>query len=285
MNGFINLLKPVGATASDMVVCVKHILKEKKVGHLGTLDPGASGVLPIAVGQATKLFNFLTDKVKYYRAFFTFGATTDTLDSYGIKIAENYSVPSKSDILSVLDNLRGEITQTPPAYSAISIGGVKAYSLARQGIDVTLKERKVTIYSLDLLSQIDECTFVFDIKCSAGTYIRTIAQDLAKLCGTVAYMSALIRLQSGCFTIGDAFTIEEIREKKSDCLTGIMYSLGDVEEYVFPDKYFDDINYGRKVNCPFGDEYRKIFCGGIFFGLGKNIDGKLKIEYYLKDVN
>lgn len=285
MNGFINVLKPVGATASDVVVCVKHILKEKKVGHLGTLDPGASGVLPIAVGQATKLFNFLTDKVKYYRAFFTFGVTTDTLDSYGVKVSENQKVPTKTEILSVLDNLRGEITQIPPAYSAISVGGVKAYALARQGVDVTLKSRKVTVYDISLVSQADEKTFVFDIKCSAGTYIRTIAQDLAKLCGTVAYMSALIRLQSGCFSIENAYTLDEIREIKSQCLLDVMFPLSDVKEYVFSEKYFDDIDYGRKVNCPFADGYRKIVCKGVFFGLGKNVDGKLKIEYYLKNIS
>ena len=163
MNGFVNICKPVGATASDMVVCVKHILHEK-AGHLGTLDPGASGVLPIAVGQATRLFDLLTNKVKYYRAFFTFGKTTDTLDSYGVVTDSCDVVPSLEQINAVLPQLVGEQQQLPPIYSAISVGGVRAYKLARNGEEVELKKRSVTIYEFKCLQQVSEDTFIFDIK-------------------------------------------------------------------------------------------------------------------------
>jgi len=201
MNGFINVLKPSGATSSDVVVCVKHALREKKVGHLGTLDPGACGVLPVAIGQATKLFNFLTDKVKHYRAFFTFGKTTDTLDSYGEKSAQTGRVPDKSAVLSVLHCFCGELEQIPPIYSAKTVNGVKAYKLARNGVDAELKPRKVTVYEISLLSQVSADTFMLDIRCGAGTYIRSLARDIAAACGTVGYMSGLIRLSSGNFKV------------------------------------------------------------------------------------
>lgn len=285
MNGFVNVLKPVGVTASDVVVCLKHLLREKKVGHLGTLDPGASGVLPVAIGQATKLFNYLTDKVKYYRAFFTFGVTTDTLDSYGVKSSITGLVPTKEQLISVLNAFRGELEQVPPIYSAKSVGGVRAYKLARSGVDVELKSRKVIIHDIELITQKNESTFVFDIRCSAGTYIRSIARDIAAACGTVGYMSGLIRLQSGCFDIADAYTLDEIRALKESCALDISYPLRDVEEYVFPNECYNDIDFGRKISCPFNDGYRKIICKNTFFGLGKNDNGYLRIEYYLKNVN
>ena len=283
MNGFINVLKPVGATASDVVVCVKHILHEKKVGHLGTLDPGASGVLPIAIGQGTRLFNFLTNKVKYYRAFFTFGVTTDTLDSYGEVTEHSDVLPTQEQVVGALQLFLGKIDQLPPAYSAISVGGVRSYDLARRGVAVELKTRPVEIYSFDLIEQKSSNTFVFDIRCSGGTYIRSLARDLAAACGTVGYMSALIRLQSGCFEMQNAVTLDEIREKKEACILPLDYPLADVEDYVFDDASFDDINFGRPVRCPNFEGYRKIFCKDTFFGLGKCSNGLLDIEYYLKN--
>ncbi len=282
MNGFINVLKPVGATASDVVVCLKHVLHEK-VGHLGTLDPGAAGVLPVAVGQATRLFNFLTDKVKVYRAHFTFGKTTDTLDAYGALTAEG-RIPTAEEVQSVLHNFVGEIEQLPPAYSAISVDGVKAYKLARNGMDVQLKTRKVTVYSIKYLRMASQDTFVFDITCSAGTYIRALARDIAESLGTVGYMSCLIRLQSGCFLLEDSYTLDEIKEKKEQCVLDIMYPLADLESYELDSKYFDDLDCGRKITCPFQNGYRKIYCNGVFFGLGTNCNGVLKLQYYLKNL-
>lgn len=284
LNGFVNVLKPAGATASDVVVCLKHVLHQKKVGHLGTLDPGATGVLPVAVGLGTKLFNFLTDKVKVYRAFFTFGKTTDTLDSYGVVTESGKSVPSLEQLQNALDVVRGEIDQVPPAYSAISVGGVKAYKLARGGQDVVLKTRKVTVFDISVLRQTSQNTFMLDISCSAGTYIRSIVRDLAEACGTVGYMSGLIRLQSGCFNIESAYTMDEIKDLKEKCIVDMMFPLQDVESFVFDDSQFDNINFGRRVRCPFMQGYRKIYCKGVFFGLGKNENGYLKLEYYLKNM-
>lgn len=283
MNGFINVLKPVGATASDVVVCIKHVLHEKKVGHLGTLDPGASGVLPVAVGLGTRLFNFLTNKVKYYRAFFTFGKTTDTLDAYGIVTDTCDIVPTAEQVVSVLPQFLGRLQQIPPAYSAISVGGVRAYKLARNGEEVELKPREVNVYSIELIKAQSPDTFVVDIKCSGGTYIRSLARDVAAALGTVGYMSGLIRLQSGCFDIDNAWTLDEVRQIKEGCLVDILYPLQDVESYVIDGKYFQDLDNGRRVRCDNFDGYKKIYCKDTFFGLGKSVSGCLDLEYYLKN--
>ncbi len=285
MNGFINVLKPAGATASDVVVCLKHVLHEKKIGHLGTLDPGACGVLPVAVGQGTKLFNFLMDKVKHYRAFITFGKTTDTLDSYGVVTEEGGTVPCRDTILSVLKGFAGEIEQLPPAYSAISVGGVRAYKLARNGEQVQLKTRKVTVYKIDYLRHQSEDTIVVDIQCSAGTYIRSLARDIAEACGTVGYMSALIRLQSGCFSIEDSYSLDQIKDLKDKCLKNIMYPLSDLESYIFNDTLYWNLDHGIKTPCDFFEGYRKIYCKNVFFGLGYYENGYLNLKYYLKGIN
>ncbi len=281
MNGFVNVLKPVGATASDVVVCLKGVLGEK-VGHLGTLDPGAAGVLPVAVGKATRLFNFLTDKVKVYRAHFTFGKTTDTLDSYGV-VTERGSVPSESDIVAALKGMVGQLQQLPPAYSAISVGGVKAYKLARNGVNVQLKTRQVMVYDFKFIRRQSEDTFVFDITCSAGTYIRSLARDLAESLGTVGYMSCLIRLQSGCFLLENAYTMDEIKEKRQECVLPVDFALSDLERHDVPVEFYDDLDNGRRVNCPFEHGYRKIYCKNEFFGLGTNCNGVLNLQYYMKN--
>ncbi len=285
MNGFVNVIKPCGATASDVVVCLKHVLHQKKVGHLGTLDPGATGVLPIAVGSATKLFNFLTDKQKTYRAFFTFGKTTDTLDSYGVVTQTTGIVPALPTLMTAIKHLSGEIEQVPPAYSAISVGGVRAYKLARSGEEVQLKTRKVTVFFFNFVRQSAKDTFVFDITCSAGTYIRALARDLAVLCGTVGYMSALIRTQSGPFLLENAYTLDEIKQNGENCVVDIMFPLKSVEICVLPDSLFDYVSNGRKIPCPFADGYRKLYCKGKFFGLAKNNNGFIDLEYYLGNLN
>jgi len=206
------------------------------------------------------------------------------LDAYGEILDQGKPIPAEMDVTNALKSFIGELDQVPPIYSAISVGGVRAYKLARNGDNVELKTRKVTVYDITLIKQHSADTFVVDIKCSGGTYIRSLARDIAKACGTIGYMSALIRLQSGCFDIEHAYTLDEIRQLKEKCIVDVMYPLQDVEEYHFDDKCFDDINFGRKIKCPFDDGYKKIYCKGIFFGLGKNQDGYLKIEYYLKNI-
>ncbi len=283
LDGFVNVLKPVGATASDIVVKLRRVLGQQKIGHLGTLDPGACGVLPIAVGKGTKLFNLLTNKTKVYRAVFTFGVTTDTLDSYGI-ITDEMSCGFDIDkLVRVCQQFVGDIEQVPPMYSAINVGGIRAYDLARQGQNIELKSRKVTIYSIDNISRVDSCSYSMDIACSGGTYIRSLARDIASQLDTVAYMSSLVRLQSGCFSIENALTYDEIDKLGANCVVDLMYPLGDMPTCIVPSRLYKPLSHGVGVEVTF-DGYQKIYCQDEFFGIGKSVNNKLILEYYLRDV-
>ena len=219
MKGFVNIYKPSGMTSSDVVVKVRGILRratgeKQKTGHLGTLDPLATGVLPIAVGNATRLFDYMQKKTKVYIAMFKFGETTDTLDRGGVVTCVDGKTVNSKDIELVLTDLVGEIDQLPPQYSAKSIGGRRAYDIAREGGIAELKPKTVSIRSIEILSlpeteitiQNERYTlghneFAFRIVCGSGTYIRAIARDMAALMNTVGYMTSLCRVQSGDFFI------------------------------------------------------------------------------------
>ncbi|MBO4534489.1 MAG: tRNA pseudouridine(55) synthase TruB [Clostridia bacterium] len=219
MNGFFNVLKSTSMTSSDAVVILRGILRRQtgdkhKVGHLGTLDPGGAGVLPIAVGSAVKLFDYMLAKTKVYRTCFVFGETTDTLDSYGHVTERGDLVTDKAKVLEACAKLVGTYDQMPPAYSAKSVDGVRAYDLARKGVEVDLKPREVNIESIELVEQEDNA-FTFDVTCSADTYIRSLARDMAGLMGTVGYMRYIIRLRSGEFDLEHAVTLKEIEKDLS----------------------------------------------------------------------
>lgn len=217
MMGFVNVLKPTGMSSSDVVCKVKKILKTKKVGHLGTLDPAASGVLPIAVGKATKFFDYFLKKDKEYYAICEFGIETDTLDSFGnITKTENVSITAEQ-IESVINKFIGKVSQVPPKYSAIKINGKKACDLARSDIDFEIKPREIEIYSVNLIKQIEKNKFLFRVHCSAGTYIRTLFNDIAGELGTVATTPVIIRTKSGRFTSEKAVTLEEL-EQNPECV-------------------------------------------------------------------
>lgn len=209
-NGFINIIKPTGMSSSDVVCRVKKALKLKKVGHLGTLDPAASGVLPIAFGKATKFFDYFLKKDKEYIADVKFGILTDTLDSFGLITDKQDVLIKKEDILGVLPKFIGEIEQVPPMYSAIKINGKKACDIARSGDFVELKARQIEIFSIEILDELDKNFFRFKVHCSAGTYIRTLFNDIANCLNTVATTSVIIRTKSGAFKIDGAVTIDEI---------------------------------------------------------------------------
>lgn len=281
MNGFFNVIKPSGMTASDVVVFVRRVLKEKKVGHLGTLDPLATGVLPVAVGKGTKLFNLLLNKRKTYLAFFTFGTETDTLDSDGQIVRQSETLVSAEQIKEACKLFLGKQIQIPPQYSAKKVNGLKAYDLARKGETVELKGREIEIFKFDFLRQKDEKTFVFEIECSSGTYIRSIVRDLAEKLNTVGYMSALIRTQSGPFSVVDGFTLDEIEKEKENLLVPIEFALNDLSDFIVDEKLYKKLCNGVKIQCEF-DGYRKIFCDGEFFGVGKSEKGFLDLEFYLK---
>ena len=212
ITGFVNIIKPTGMTSSDVVLRVKKILKTKKVGHLGTLDPAASGVLPVAVGKATKFFDYFLNKDKIYVAIVKFGIETDSLDSFGNITNKTEKIIKLEDVLMVSREFVGEIYQTPPKYSAIKINGRKACDLARENIDFEIKPKKITIHSISKVEMIDENLFKFEVHCSAGTYIRTLFSDIAKRLETVSTTPVIIRIKSGRFNLDNAITLEEFEQ-------------------------------------------------------------------------
>ncbi|MCL2176453.1 MAG: tRNA pseudouridine(55) synthase TruB [Firmicutes bacterium] len=216
MNGVLNIFKPLGVTSSGVVLKLKKMLGTRAVGHFGTLDPMASGVLPIGVGKSTRLFDYFLAKRKVYVTEFTFGKTTDTLDSEGQVIATSDVIPTGQQIVDALPNLSGVINQVPPQYSAKNVGGVRAYALARAGQEVELKPKQVEIFKFDYLAGVDQFTHRFEIECSSGTYIRSLARDLGQLLNTVCYMSALERTIVSMFKIDNAYTLESLEQHITD---------------------------------------------------------------------
>lgn len=214
--GIVNILKPPGMTSGDAVADVRHIFKIKRVGHTGTLDPGAAGVLPICIGRATRLFDILVDKQKEYIAEITFGAATDTQDAYGRIIETDCRIISKEELTAVLGSFIGQIEQTAPMYSAVSIDGKRLYQLAREGAEAVEIKRRATIDDVEIITQSSENRYLLRIVCSRGTYIRTLCADIGKRLGTCAYMSFLLRTRSGEFTIDNTYSIAELRQMKEE---------------------------------------------------------------------
>ena len=209
MNGFINVLKPPGMTSFDVVAYLRNILKQKKAGHAGTLDPGASGVLLICLGKATKTIEYLSDMKKVYRVELTLGISTDSLDSYGNVSAIKDVNITNEQIIKTINSFVGEIEQIPPMYSAVKIDGERLYKIARKGNVVERKPRKVIIYSIEII-KISKNKVLFDVVCSKGTYIRTLCSSIGEKLGCGGHMSFLIRKSIGDFTIDSAYTLEEI---------------------------------------------------------------------------
>ena len=212
--GIVSVLKPPGMTSSDVVVDVRKIFHEKRVGHTGTLDPAAAGVLPICIGRATRLFDYLVDKEKEYLAEIRFGTTTDTGDAFGQVIERADCDIGEAELRAALPAFIGEQDQIPPIYSSLSVNGVKLYKLARQGqVTEPLEERRrrITIFGLELEKQLRKNSFLIRVRCSKGTYIRTLVRDIGQSLGAPAYMPFLLRTRSGKFTLDASYTIAELR--------------------------------------------------------------------------
>lgn len=219
MNGILPLWKPKGLTSHDCVFKLRKILKTKKVGHTGTLDPDVTGVLPICIGRATKIAEYLTEAGKAYEGEVTLGFSTTTEDASGEKVEEKKidQVIQRKRILEVLESLTGKIEQTPPMFSAVKVNGKKLYEYARAGIDVERPTREVTIYDITLLDDRSEfkgetISFRFRVNCSKGTYIRTLAVMMGEELGFPAHMSDLTRIESAGFKQEDCFTFSEVEE-------------------------------------------------------------------------
>lgn len=212
INGIINIYKIKGFTSHDVVAKLRGIVKQKKIGHTGTLDPDATGVLPVCLGSATKLCDMLTDKEKEYIAKVQLGVTTDTQDMTGTVLSEKEVNVTESLVREMIQSFVGLYEQIPPMYSALKVNGKKLYELARQGKEVERKARPVTIHYIEILDMaLPQITI--KVGCSKGTYIRTLCHDLGEKLGCGAAMASLERTKSGQFSLDTAITLEELEEK------------------------------------------------------------------------
>ncbi len=210
MTGFVFLNKDEGMTSFFAASRLRRLFSTKKVGHTGTLDPMATGVLPVAVGGATRFIDFIPDSDKSYRARFLLGKTTDTLDITGQVLTESEVNVKREDIEKILPEFRGEIFQVPPMYSALKKDGVRLYDLARQGIEVEREKRQITVYSLELTDYEGENEFEIEVSCSKGTYIRTLIDDIGRMLGCGAVMTKLERTAANGVDIADCITLDEL---------------------------------------------------------------------------
>jgi len=209
INGWVILDKPQGVSSNQILRKVQYLLKAKKAGHIGTLDPFATGVLPMAFGEATKLISYLEKKDKIYEFSLKFGEQTTTDDTEGEVCKTSTVIPSEVEIKKIIPLFEGEITQIPPKYSAIHINGIRAYDLARQNKDFQMPERKITIHELSLIDYSPQNNM--RVSCSSGTYIRTLGRDIAERLGTVGHLTALRRIKNGFFDITDTILLDNLK--------------------------------------------------------------------------
>ena len=298
LEGVVNVLKPPGLTSSDVVSDIRHIFGMKRVGHTGTLDPGAAGVLPICIGRATRLFDYLVDKEKEYIGEIAFGIATDTQDSYGEAVDHMDAVVTEEMIKAVLPSFTGLQNQTAPLYSALSVGGKKMYKLAREGVEVERKVREINVPALELITQTALNRYLVRIVCSKGTYVRTLCHDIGERIGVPAHMSFLLRTRSGAFDLDGAFTIGELREMKEqdrlgEAVTSIEQSLMHIGEarMELNAKGEKFLTHGAEVVFP-GVENLPVdiplrgYCNGKFLGIAKSNGEAVHICTFLgEDIN
>ena len=290
MNGIICVNKKQDITSFGVCAKIRGITGEKKVGHTGTLDPMAEGVLPVMLGGATRFLNFLPESDKGYRASFMLGKTTDTLDITGTVTAEYEVCATKQDVLNVLDAFKGKIMQFPPMYSAVSVNGKRLYELARQGIEVERKEREIEIKKLEFVG-FENGEYTIDIFCSKGTYIRTLIDDIGRRLGCGAVMTSLVRTSAMGFSLEDTVTLDELQRRKDenigfdDILLPLDKALAVYDKIIvspaqsvrFKNGGSLDLARIKKHLC---DEeiYRVYNPEGDFLGLGQAVNNELKIK-------
>lgn len=284
MNKIVNIIKPTGMTSHDVVNAVRKIINIKKVGHTGTLDPDASGVLPICIGKATKVSELILNKDKSYICELTLGINTDTYDSSGeiLDRADDFKF-TKEEIEKAFDTQRGEINQIPPIYSALKVNGKRMCDLARSGKadEITVKSRPVNIKEIEILS-INENKIMFYVKCSKGTYVRSICYDIGKYLGCGGHMSFLLRTSSGRFNLENGITLEQLKEfyengVLDNYLYDIDYVLNNFNHVVINDnalKYYINggiIDEKRFIEKSFNenDELVRVYSSREFLGIGK----------------
>ncbi|WP_204190349.1 tRNA pseudouridine(55) synthase TruB [Mammaliicoccus sciuri] len=267
LDGILAIHKEVGMTSHDVVFKLRKILKTKKVGHTGTLDPEVSGVLPICVGKATRVSDYVMESGKSYRAEVTIGMSTTTEDQTGEIVDQkrvDQNLWDKDEIIATLKQLEGDIEQIPPMYSAVKVNGKKLYEYARQNIEVERPVRRVHINSIDLISDIiyenDTSKFEIEVECGKGTYIRTLATQIGALLNYPAHMSHLIRLKSGGFSLEQAIKLDDLREiveqdKLQDVILPLEYGLNGLTKITVHDKNIvTRIQNGQKIEKSLIDE-------------------------------
>ena len=277
MNGIINLKKEAGMTSHDAVFKLRKILGTKKIGHGGTLDPDVLGVLPIAVGKATRMVEFMQDEGKVYEGEITLGYSTTTEDASGEVVAETpvLSPLDETTVDEAIASLTGPITQIPPMYSAVKVNGRKLYEYARAGQEVERPERQVTIYQFERTSPIsyesELARFTFRVKCSKGTYIRTLSVDLGKKLGYAAHMSHLTRTSAAGLQLEDALTLKEIAEKveagQLDFLHPLEIGTGDLVKVILTPEEATEVRFGRFIELDQIDQELAAFEGDTLLAI------------------
>ncbi len=294
MDGILNIIKPTGMTSHDVVYKVRKKLGIKKVGHTGTLDPNASGVLPICVGQGTKISQFLLEKEKAYRTTCRLGVVTDTQDLDGKVLEEQPVRVRRKEVQEALSRFTPAYDQLPPMYSALKVGGKKLYEYAREGIEVPREKRRVELKKLELLD-FGEKEFSLDVVCSKGTYIRTLCHDIGQALGTGGAMAALERRVSGPFTLEQGMELEAFlgmeKEAIADRLFPVDYPLSHYPKFFVPKDQEKLALNGNKIrldpkNLPSTGEkaekpYYRIYLEERFIGIGAVIEeqGRLKMKF------
>lgn len=285
MNGIIIINKQKNCTSHDIVHKIKKITKEK-VGHTGTLDPMAQGVLPILIGKATQCSKYLINHNKTYNVELKLGIKTETADDEGKAIKQEEvkeNILEEENIKKALESMIGKQEQIPPKYSAIKVNGKKLYEYARKGQEVEIKPRKIEIYKIELIKiNKKDKKIEFNVSCSKGTYIRSLCEDIAEKLGTIGYMSNLIRLQVGEFSIENSITIENI-EKSNNPEEAIMKNLITIEQQfhyceniILNQKQLEQFLNGMKIKQDKKEGIYKIYNENTFIGLGEIKEGKLK---------
>ena len=280
--GFFNVDKPSGIVSSAVVNKLKW-LSGVPCGHMGTLDPLASGVLPVGVGNAARLFDYFLEKEKEYIAEFTFGVESETLDSTG-NLVYGGRVPSKEEISAVLPAFFGDIMQIPPKYSAKNVNGKRGYELARAGVEFELAPKKVHIYGMEVLGESEdkENTYRVKINCGGGTYIRSLGRDIAAELGTKAVMSSLLRTQSGCFRLENAvpFSVIEADPTMEELEKWLIptENVLPFEDLFITEKQGGKLLQGQQVRVEQADGLYKMYNDGDFYGIAEVKDGLAKAK-------
>ena len=281
MNGFFNIFKPAGMSSAAVVAVMRHLTGEKRTGHAGTLDPEAAGILPIMAGKATRLFDYLVDKEKEYEAVCAFGTSTDTQDATGTVLETGDRYPDIDTVRKQAQKLTGEIRQRPSMYSAIKVGGKPLYARARKGEIVEVPERTVTVYGIEVTGEEPDHGVGLRIQCGKGTYIRSLCDDLGKLCGCPAHMRSLVRTRSGVFTAETAITLDEARElaaegRLAEKMLPPDAPLEHLQKAEIQSRYVKQVAAGAKIpvgalteELPEGTGNIRVYLNGQFWGIMK----------------